>query len=290
MQERDSEAFNAAVQKEWPALHDYTKITVHNCALKYVPEELRFDAVVSPANSYARLDGAFDDALARAYGPPGDYGWITHKAQKVVYEKWRGFAPPGTCTLVRLDHNEAHDSGQPDVRTEPKNPWGIGSLLKPDHDETAQPSQPKQIDKPMNPWGTEYLLLCPTMRIPWQVKWDREVVYECIWSMLCTIDEHHRRIQRQKQDDEPVPDNEEREIKSVLMTPLATGVGQLSPERWARQCVLAMKHFVEAREYPQVWGNLQWDKIFDDHEEVVNTYRNDVKAGALGLGGFSSAK
>ncbi|KAK4616000.1 hypothetical protein CLAFUW4_10163, partial [Fulvia fulva] len=159
MYEKFSDAFNAAVEKCYPELHQKATITIHNCRLGALPKELRFDAVVSPANSYGRLDGAFDDALARTYGPKNDYEWITRKAQKVLYEKWRGFAPPGTCTIVPLEHQD--DAGQSKVEMQ-------------------------------HPWNTKYLLLCPTMRIPDLVGWDVEVVYECVWSLLCTIDNHNR--------------------------------------------------------------------------------------------------
>ncbi|TKA76567.1 hypothetical protein B0A55_04047 [Friedmanniomyces simplex] len=245
-------AFTDAVTKHCPTLPTLTQITHHNCSLKYLPEDLRFDAVVSPANSYARLDGAFDDALARAYGPRGDYGWITRKAQKVLYEEWRGLAPPGTCTVVPLDHDEELPPGAMG--------WGV--------------------EEPKNPWGTEYLLLCPTMRIPWDVKWDREVVYECVWSLLCAVDNHNRDVRRQKGSASAAAATSggkpQKEIKSILMTPLATGVGRVSAQRWAEQCVIAMKHYGEAIANPRIWGNLQWEKAFDDHEEVVGTYKDDV--------------
>lgn len=241
MHQKDSDAFRAAVEKVYPTLNEQTNITVHNCSLNKLPHELRFDAVVSPANSYGRLDGAFDDALAKVYGPRDDYGWITRKAQGVLYEQWRGFAPPGTCTLVSLDHPIVNQ--QPSVR----------------------------VNSPEHPWGTKYLLLCPTMRIPQNVTWDVEVVYECIWSMLCAIDKHNREV-RQRYDSRGEVSYPPEVISSILMTPLATGVGQVSSKRWAEQCVLAMKHWVEAVENPMVWSSLEWHKILEDHHEVVQTH------------------
>ncbi|KAK0932752.1 hypothetical protein LTR29_015658 [Friedmanniomyces endolithicus] len=235
-------AFTDAVARHCPDLPSFTQITHHNCALKYLPQDQRFDAVVSPANSYARLDGAFDDALARVYGPPGDYDWITRKAQKVVYEQWRRFAPPGTCTVVPLDHKDAQPSGA----------MGWGGK------------------EPKNPWGTEYLLLCPTMRMPSNVVWDREVVYECVWSLLCAVDNHNDSVRRRNRSLEGAADpgrHSPREIRSILMTPLATGVGR---------CVIAMKHYAEAVANPEVWGKLSWDKASEDHEEVVETYKNEI--------------
>ncbi|KAF2158878.1 hypothetical protein M409DRAFT_71425 [Zasmidium cellare ATCC 36951] len=241
MDSKFSDAFEDAAAKHFPEIHSHSKITVFNCSLKYLPENVRVDGVVSPANSYARLDGAFDDALARAYGPRDDYGWITRKAQKVVYEKWRGFAPPGTCTVVRLDH---------DGKTASKDSNGHVHHL--------------------NPWATEYLLLCPTMRVPDDVRWDREVVYECVWSLLCAIDEHNRAVRNTSSS------GDEREIKIILMTPFATGIGRVSPKKWAEQCVLAMKQYVEAVRNPQIWSSLEWSKIVEDHEEVQATYASQA--------------
>ncbi|EME39317.1 hypothetical protein DOTSEDRAFT_75139 [Dothistroma septosporum NZE10] len=242
MHEKFSDAFNAAVEKCYPALRQKTQITIHNCGLKFLPEDLRLDAVVSPANSYGRLDGAFDDALARTYGPKDDYGWITRKAQKVLYEKWRGFAPPGTCTVVPLDHDQTTSQSRTSTR---------------------------------NPWDTKYLLLCPTVRIPDVVEWDVEVVYECVWSLLCAVDNHNRDVRASTFAGSSTG---AKEINTILMTPLGTGVGGISPQRWAEQCVIAMKQYVEAVEHPETWANLHWKKILDDHEEIAVTYRKDANA------------
>jgi O-acetyl-ADP-ribose deacetylase (regulator of RNase III) len=238
MHTEDALAFNTAAEELFPNIHDHTTITGHRSSLSYLIQEnpdLRIDAVVSPANSYARLDGAFDDALARAYGPKNDYNWITHRAQDVLYKHWRGFAPPGTCTIVPLTDRE----------------WKVES----------------------NPFHTRYMLLCPTMRIPQNVVWDREVIYECIWSLLCAVVKHneeHDEFVSQLPDDARTDD---RRIESILMTPLATGVGQVPAKRWAEQAVLAMKHFVEANENSETWKRLNWGKILQDQSTVARTVR-----------------
>ncbi|CAF9908905.1 MAG: hypothetical protein GOMPHAMPRED_006351 [Gomphillus americanus] len=229
MEERFSDAFNQAVKTKWPELPQRIKVTIHDGRLGALDPEIRFDAVVSPANSYARLDGGFDDALARAYRPDEDYYWITKRAQKTLYEKWKGFAPPGTCTVIPLDS------------------------------EDGQPIQ--------HPWGTKYLLLCPTMAVPCDVQWDREIVYECIWSMLCAVDQHNRRSEDGQQ---------ESEIKSILMTPLATGVGRLRAARWAEQTVIALRHWTEAVEQPNLWSHLQWDDIYVKQDELEKTFVDDI--------------
>ncbi|KAF5245728.1 hypothetical protein FANTH_7188 [Fusarium anthophilum] len=206
MGEQFSDAFNIARKSR--KLPDSVSIEIHNCALSQLSSKVKFDTVVSPANSYGRLDGAFDDAISRQFSPRDDYHALTSVAQAQLYKTWRGFAPPGTCTLVEI---------------------------------------PKEFEaRSRNVYGTRRVALCPTMRMPADVRWDKEVIYECIWSLLCAIDNHNRDASEYDQ------------IQSVLMTPLATGVGRVSPEKWALQTVLAMKHFVEASENPEKWSSLHW--------------------------------
>lgn len=213
-------AFNEALRTRWT---DYTpnkvKITPVNERLNSLPESTKFDLVVSPANSYGRLDGAFDDAISRTFSPRDDYHALTRAAQLVLYKQWRGFAPPGTSTLVEF------------------------------------PEALKQ-----NARGCSWVAICPTMREPGDVNWDREVVYECVWSLLCQVEGYNRRTPRKR-------------IESALMTPLAVGVGKVSKERWAAQTVLALKHFVEAVDRPQEWSSLQWDQIERVCDEVTGTWK-----------------
>lgn len=202
-------------------------ITYHNCALSFV--EAEFDLIVSPANSYGRLDGGFDDAISRSFSPRDDYLALTRAVQARLYDDWRGFAPPGTCTLLRIP------------------------------DEFHQRSR--------NTWGTKYLALCPLMRVPQTVDWDREVVYECTWSLLCAIDKHNRNVRRGAQD------GPQDEIHSLLMVPMATGVGAVSPEKWARQTVLALKHYIDAVEHESKWRALEPIDISEYAGAVEQTWK-----------------
>jgi O-acetyl-ADP-ribose deacetylase (regulator of RNase III) len=229
-----SAAFDAAAEKYFPDISSQVQVTKHFGPLNKVADDLRFDAIVSPANSYARLDGAFDDAISRALSPKNDYHWTTKRAQKVLYEKWKGFAPPGTCTVIPL-------------LDETPNNEGAGSS-------SSGPTEFK--------WGTQYILLCPTMRIPQPVNWDREVVYECIWAMLCAIDQHNKTAKDGSQ-----------KIRSILMTPLATGVGMVAYERWAEQCVLAIRDWIDAERHPEKWSNLSWGGIFRQVRDVRQTWQ-----------------
>ncbi len=203
MQPADSAAFTNALDKHKLALTP-SSYTIHNTYLSDLPPDLRFDLVVSPANSYAILDGGFDDALSRAFGPKHDYDAVTRVAQDELYRTNMGYLPPGQCLIVTL----------------PKE-WREKRQLR-YHDGTG--------------WGCRYLALCPTMRMPSNCRWDKEVVYECIWSLLSAIERHNRTA------------SADESIASLMMTPLATGTGRVSNEKWASQTVLAMKHFVEALE------------------------------------------
>ncbi|KAL2013903.1 hypothetical protein VTN00DRAFT_1428 [Thermoascus crustaceus] len=223
MEEKFITAFNEALSAQWASFAEKPKIkvTVLNKALRDVPPATKFQLVVSPANSYGRLDGAFDDAISRNFCLPHHaYDTLTHAAQKILYERWRGFAPPGSCTLVPF---------------------------------------PKELEG-TNKWGCKWVAICPTMRCPDTVSWDREVVYECVWSLLCQVEGWNRH-------------RSEDRIETILITPLATGVGAVSKQRWASQFVLALKHFVDALERPERWSQLGWREIDEDVLEVEKTWK-----------------
>lgn len=229
-----SEAFAKA--REEHLLPPSLPITIHNWSLAQLPGHVQFDTIVSPANSYGRLDGAFDDAISRAFAPSDDYDGLTRAAQSKLYEQWRGFAPPGSCTLLKIPE-EFHERSR-------------------------------------NIWGCQRVALCPTMRVPNDVRWDREVVYECVWSLLCAVDNHNRSVR----EGQAMPEDNEL-IRSILMTPLGTGVGRISPERWASQAVLAMKHFDDAADDPDKWSQLDWGQLGEYAFETEQTWNQDLDMG-----------
>lgn len=215
----------ATMDEELPSSVNYT---MHHCSLQDLPQSVKYDTIVSPANSYGRLDGAFDDAISKAFSPRDDYFALTTVAQKKLYRLWKGMAPPGTCTIVRI-------------------PDGF-------------------VPRSKNVWGTKYVALCPTMRLPEDVTWDREIVYECVWSLLNAIENHNRLVR------EGTSEPGETEITSICMTPLATGVGRVSSRKWAAQAALAIKHFVQACENPELWSSLDFRTIGDTHIEIERTH------------------
>jgi O-acetyl-ADP-ribose deacetylase (regulator of RNase III) len=227
MNEGDTKAFKAAVtQLELPS---QVQITHYNNRLNGLDSNVKFECVVSPANSYGLLDGGFDDAISRAFSPAANYYALTHHVQTELYKQLRGFAPPGTCTLIPIPQKYAEQSRTGDL------------------------------------WGCRWLALCPTMRVPDKVGWDREVVYDCVWSLLCALDRHNRNARDSG--------NSESIINSILMTPLATGVGKVSAERWAHQVVLALKHFISAVENPVQWSSLNWDQVTEVDTELATTHQ-----------------
>ena len=225
MNARDAEALNTALSST-PLPSSITH-TIHRSDLKQLSLDVQFDTIVSPANSFGRLDGGFDDAISRAFSPVGDYLALTKHVQSHLYTEWKGFAPPGTCTLIPIPETFAETSR-----------FG------------------KRFD-------TKRLALCPTMRVPQSAEWDREIVYECVWSLLCAIDKHNKSLS---------PGDQQDKIQTVLMTPLATGTGGVSPERWASQLLLALKHFDDAEKNENKWKALQVPHILDYSQEVMDTW------------------
>jgi O-acetyl-ADP-ribose deacetylase (regulator of RNase III) len=211
-------ALKTAQQEHWPELPSKLTIIPINSHLNRLDPSVTFDLVVSPANSYGRLDGGFDDAISLAFSPRDDYEALMRAVQLELYEKWRGFAPPGTCTLVKFP-----------------------------------------VPLTQNSRRCAWVAICPTMREPMNVVWDREVVYESVWSLLCQVEGHNRAS--------------EEKINRLLMTPLAAGIGKVSKERWSAQMVLAMKHFVDAVERPERWSRMQWNDIMKDCDEVATTWK-----------------
>jgi O-acetyl-ADP-ribose deacetylase (regulator of RNase III) len=56
------------------------------------------------------------------------------------------------------------------------------------------------------------------------------------------------------------------------MTPLGTGVGRVSYEQWARQAVLAVKHWLESVEDPERWMKRDWADVARIEAELKLTH------------------
>ena len=156
--------------------------------------------------------------------PPGEGVEVpTRIAQSVLYRRWKGYAPPGTCTLVPLANTPCAG----------------------------------------NKYGCRFIALCPTMRVPHAVTWNRDVVYNCTWSLLNAIDQHNVSA---------AAGDAEAKIRKVLMTGLATGVGGVSAERCAQQMALAVKHYLDACADAEKWSSLQWKDALGYDREISRTH------------------
>ncbi|KAH6660947.1 hypothetical protein BKA67DRAFT_598908 [Truncatella angustata] len=234
------QAWEAAVKQYKLNSSPHLKYTIHDCALSQVSSELRFDAVVSPANSYAILDGGFDDAISRAFSPRDDYAALTRHAQAQLYTTHRGYLPPGQCQIVHLPGE-----------------WREAARLR-YHDGSG--------------WGARYLLLLPTMRVPGRCDWNKELVYECVWSLLNRVERHNDSVAEGRGGEGGEEPGRASAIASLLMTPLGTGTGRVSYERWARQAVLAIKHWVDSVEDPERFMERDWADLARVHAELQLTH------------------
>ena len=170
------------------------------------------------------LVSRFDYFLAKALSP-NDVLAPTKFVQAALYKRWKGYAPPGSCTLIPLKGSSFEN----------------------------------------NPHECAYIALCPTMRVPESVTWNREIVYNIVWSILVSLEQHNAAV------DELTEIAAGVRIRKVLMTGLATGVGGVSGQRSAQQMALAIKHFLDASRHPEKWSSLSWDHAALLAEEVRRT-------------------
>lgn len=143
--------------------------------------------------------------------------------QNVLHEQWLGYAPPGSCTLVPLADDMAGAN---------------------------------------NPWGARIMAVIPTMRVPDDISWHQDLVYNCIWSLLCEIVKWNR-----------TPNQEP--IRTVLSTGLGTGTGELDHNQCARQMVLAAKHFQKPLPVHPRWTHVE--SYARDVDESVDSMERETE-------------
>lgn len=154
----------------------------------------KFDCIVSPANSYARLDGSFDYYISDMFCH--DFpGAVTDHCQEYLHAIYNGYQTPGTCLLIPMQQ--------------------FGD----------------------NKFKCKWIAHCPTMRMPSNCKWNKDVVYNCMWNLLCEVDRHNK---YRKGDG-----SKNNLITSVFLTGLGTGVGGFPANTCASQMILAYKHYRE---------------------------------------------
>ncbi|KAK9459578.1 uncharacterized protein V1516DRAFT_680290 [Lipomyces oligophaga] len=180
----------------------------------------RFDCIVSPGNSFARMDGGLDLIISRFFseGKGGGRDGLTDVldyVRRVHYARWRGLQPVGSCYMIDML------------------PWMASTG-----------------DVGWNRFACRYIAHSPTMRVP-SALWREEIVYECMWSVLNEVFNHNGKIPLEQQDDSQESGSQESgpaAIKTVVVTGLGTGTGRMDRDLCARLMVMAFVNFVEALE------------------------------------------
>ena len=108
-------------------------------------------------------------------------------------------------------------------------------------------------------FNCNFIAHCPTMRIPSAVRWDKEIVYRCFWSLLNALKHHNR--ERPEKD----------KIRRVLCFGLATGVGQIPVDVCASQMILAWKKFHDHEQ--QGFRRIDWKTAYGESLDVEETHR-----------------
>ncbi|KAJ3534042.1 hypothetical protein NM688_g7196 [Phlebia brevispora] len=187
------------------------------------PALAQCDCMVSPANTFGIMDGGYDYDLSKVFmGESGDIMRLSRHVQRHLHTRWGGYAPPSSCTLVPLP---------PDV------------------------SGPEK-----NPWGARLLAIVPTMRVPEDVHWNKDLVYNCMWSLLAEVSLYNRGKE------------EGERIERVLMTGLGTGTGQVSKKVCADQMVLATKHWLQG-----LPSELRWPDVIPRANEIQETFEDKTE-------------
>ncbi|KAK9447437.1 uncharacterized protein V1518DRAFT_376844 [Limtongia smithiae] len=208
--------------------------------------DFAFDCIVSPGNSFARMDGGLDLLISRFFaegrrrgGERERLGSVLRFVQLQHFRRWRGLQPVGSCYLIDMLPWMARGPGDDEV------------LL---------------AEKAMfwNKYHCRYIAHSPTMRVP-SLLWREEVVYECMWSVLNEIYNHNLAVSSSPTTScLPAP----QKIERVVVTGLGTGTGELDRDVCAHLMVLAYVNFLDALEAGEEsqgewrWGLArEWDTL-----------------------------
>ncbi|KAG8844433.1 hypothetical protein FRB91_002619 [Serendipita sp. 411] len=235
------EAWNEAIQRYFPNVPASSlPFTVVEDKLEEAPiETIQCDCLVSPANSFGIMDGAYDKVLSEVLtGPSGDFWTITNHVQSYLARLCRGYLPPGSCIIVPL----------------PKDVAGPLRLV-PDPQGSHKDADGNPALQYGNRAGATSLAVLPTMRVPSNVEWHKDLVYNSMWSLMVEIEKWNREAKPKKK------------INKVVITGLATGCGMINVKKAGDQMVLAVRHFTNPAMVNPRW--IQADKRDD---EVVAVY------------------
>ncbi|KAK7207390.1 hypothetical protein BZA70DRAFT_271153 [Myxozyma melibiosi] len=202
-----------------------------------------FDCIVSPGNSFARMDGGLDLLISRFFSEPraASLGLeekdalveVLRYVQRVHYRRWKGLQPVGSCYLIDML------------------PWMAENCTERGGSEQAR------VD--WNRFRCRYIAHSPTMRVP-SALWREEIVYECMWSMLNEVYNHNLAVEQAQTSGSSTADSSQKKIERVVVTGLGTGTGGLDREVCARLMVTAYVNFLDAIEAgEESQGEWRWN-------------------------------
>ena len=121
---------------------------------------------------------------------------------------------------------------------------------------------PEDVSGPnKNPWHTTSLAILPTMHTPEDVSWDKDLVYNAMWTLLVEIKRWNLSVGKDG------ATSGSSSIHTVLMTGLGTGQGGISAKRCAQQMVLAVKHWQQG--LPE--NHVRWEDVQQRNAEIERT-------------------
>ncbi|KAK9379108.1 uncharacterized protein V2V93DRAFT_360549 [Kockiozyma suomiensis] len=210
-----------------------------------------FDCIVSPGNSFARMDGGFDLLISRFFSEQrAKMAGVEEKevlrdmlkyVQDGHFRRWKGLQPVGSCYLIDML------------------PWMT---------ETSSSAESEAEETEVVAWNRfrcRYVAHSPTMRVP-SALWREEIVYDCMWSMLNEVYNHNEAIAADEQQEKNIKCGfKQQRIRKVVVSGLGTGTGGLDREVCAQLMVSAYVAFVSAVENGDAnewrWSTAQaWDK------------------------------
>lgn len=109
-----------------------------------------------------------------------------------------------------------------------------------------------------NRHNCRYIAHTPTMRTPMNVRWDKEIVYRCFWSVLNALDLHNQSSPKKR-------------IQSVLCFGLGTGVGQIPADVCAHQMILSWKNYQLHKQHG--YQRIGWKEAHSEMMGVEETHR-----------------
>jgi O-acetyl-ADP-ribose deacetylase (regulator of RNase III) len=207
---------NELMVNEWNTSINTHLSTVEKQRFRIINSKLEdikfnFDCIVSPANSFGLMDGAYDLSISKMFCI-NSVDSVIHYVQSYIYKYYNGYQPTGTCCLINMS------------------PF-------------------------TNKHKCKWLAHVPTMVVPQNVRWNKDIAYNCMWSLLNELENKKKDV----------------DIKTVFLTGFATGIGQIPTEVAANQMMLAYRHFID--NLHKTNKTTTWSKVRDVRLDVDETCR-----------------